>query len=90
MLDYEEKMFSLTKLFTHLMMDCTEKMRICPMCEVTLENSIEMQEHIQRYCSVVQIECETCNKKYTRDKFKEHICYTKYKNYRDVIELKHD
>ena len=90
MLDYEEKKYSVTQLFTHLINDCMEKLRICPMCNLTLETPAANEAHIQSTCSLVQIGCDTCHKSFTRAKFREHICYTKYKNYREVIELKHD
>ena len=84
------KFYSVAKLFQHLSADCPEKYRICPICKDTLETADANRQHIRTECALVEIQCDTCSKLFSRDKFREHICYVKYKNFRDVIELKHD
>jgi len=73
----------------HLASDCQLKFNICPSCKLTLESSTAASEHIQKDCPEVLIECDTCSKSLPRGKFRDHICYVKYANFRDVIELKH-
>jgi len=87
---YTEKTYSLAQLFMHLAGDCKLKFNICPSCKLTLESDTATAEHIQKDCPEVPIECDTCSKSWPRGKFREHICYVKYANFRDVIELKHD
>jgi hypothetical protein len=72
----------------HLASDCKLKFNICPSCKLTLESEAATSEHIQKDCPEVPIQCDTCSKSWPRAKFREHICYVKYANFRDVIELK--
>ena len=87
---YTEKTYSVAQLFVHLAADCKLKYNICPCCKLTLESEAATAEHIRKDCPEVPIECDTCSKSWPRGKFREHICYVKYANFRGVIELKHD
>ena len=87
---YTEKNYSLAQLFTHLASDCKLKLTICPSCKLTLESATATSDHISKDCPEVPIQCDTCSKSLARGKFREHICYIKHANFRDVIELKHD
>ena len=74
----------------HLTSDCKLKLNICPSCKLTLDSETAALEHIEKDCPEVPIQCDTCSKSLPRGKFREHICYIKHANFRDVIELKHD
>ena len=74
----------------HLASDCKLKFHICPSCKVTLESDTAAAQHMENDCTEVPIECDTCSKQFPRGKFREHICYVKYGNFRNVIELKQD
>jgi len=84
------KVYKISELFTHMRLDCPKRKKTCPHCMLEFQNTEECFTHLKENCEHVQVQCDTCNKLYSRARFRQHVCYLKTGNFREVINRKQE